>query len=392
MKKQNVLIVGGGFGGVKAALSLSHDDRFKVTLISDQDDFRYYPALYHTATGGASQVSSIPLSELLAGHRVTYHRARAMHLKRETKQLVTKGAGTLSYDSLILSLGMTTNYFGIKGLEEYSFGIKSLDEAEELKQHIHNQLRHDGTVDQHYLIVGGGPTGVELAGVLPGYIKQAMHRHGLPRRAVQVELIEAMPRIMPRMTKDVSRATAKQLRKLGVIIRTNQKVEAETADALIINGRPVTSHTVVWTAGVACNRFFQDNNFVMTEHHKVEVNQYLQAEPDIYVLGDNADTKYSGVAQTALHDAVTVTRNLQRLASGKSPKPYRRRQPIYVTPTGPGWASVVYGKFRVYGRVGWWLREAADFVAYHDYQPWWPAVQRWRALRDTQESCPLCGQ
>jgi NADH dehydrogenase len=390
--RQKIVIVGGGFGGLKAALELSQDDRFHVTLVSDDEHFRYYPALYHTATGGAGRVSEMPLTELLKGHSVAFVKARATHLDRDKKELLTKGAGAISYDSIIFGLGMVTNYFGIKGLEEFSYGIKSLKEAERFKQHLHDQLRNDKKPDGHYLIVGAGPTGVELAGVLPTYLKQIMKAHGVARRAIHVELIEAAPRVLPRMTKDVARATTKRLRQLGVTVRTNQKVESETAEALIINGQPVSSHTVVWTAGVACNSFFQANDFTMTDHHKVQVNEYLQAEHNVYVIGDNAETKYSGVAQTALRDAVFVADNLKRLASGKHPWVYRPKLPIYVTPTGHSWASVVWGKFRLYGRLGWWLREAADLIAYHDFQPWWPAAQRWAALHGSEESCPICGQ
>ncbi|MEI7683220.1 MAG: FAD-dependent oxidoreductase [Candidatus Saccharibacteria bacterium] len=392
MAKQKIVIVGGGFGGVKAALELSFDKNFDVTMISDDDYFKYYPALYHTATGGARQVSAISISELLDSHPIKFFKARALHIDRKAKHLVTKGAGTLPYDILIMALGMETNYFGIKGLKEFSYGIKSLDEVEKLKNHLHEQLRDENKPDAHYLIVGGGSTGVELAGVLPRYIRQIMRHHGIKHKSFKVEIIEALPNVMPKMPKDVGRATAKRLRQLGVAVHTNQKVEAETADALTINGAPVASHTVVWTAGVACNSFFADNKFVMTPHQKVEVNQYLQAEPDIYVLGDNADTLYSGVAQTALYDAVYVTNNLRRLVAGKKPKVYQPKLPVYVTPTGPNWASVVWGRAHFYGRLGWWLRQAADLLAYHSYQPWWPASRRWLAMNTLEESCPICGQ
>lgn len=392
MSKQKVVIVGGGFGGVKAALELCHDTRFSVTLVSDEDHFRYYPALYHTATGGSNEVSEIPLSDLLGRYPIKFIKARATRLNREAKQLVTKGEGSIEYDTLILALGMTTNYFGIKGLEEFSYGIKSLEEVNRLKRHLHQLIHDQNQPDDHYLIVGGGPTGVELSGMLPTYLREIMEAHGIHHKAIKVELIEAMPRILPRMPKDVARATTKRLRKLGVTVRTNQKVESETADVLIINGKPVDSQTVVWTAGVACNSFFQNNRFAMTTHHKVEVNEYLMAEPDIYVIGDNAETLYSGVAQTALYDAIFVAGNLRRIASGKQPKVYKPKRPIYVTPTGPKWASVVWGKFRLYGRPGWWLRQAADLVAFHDYEPWWSASRRWLAFNYEQEACPICGQ
>lgn len=385
MSKHSVLILGGGFGGVKAALELADDPRFSVSLVSDEDYFRYYPALYHSATGGASRVSAIPIAELLENKSIHFVKARAMSLDREHKTVLTKGAGKLSYDTLIIGLGMTTNYFGIKGLEEFSFGIKSIDEALEFKHHLAKQLADDKRPDAHYLIVGAGPTGVELAGVLPKYIQHLMEKQGIHTKNVKIELIEAAPRILPRLPIDVSRRTAKQLRKLGVIIHTNQKVEAATADSLIINGQPVASKTVVWTAGVACNPFIQNNEFIMTEHHKAQVDQYLQAGKDIYIVGDNADTKYSGVAQTALRDAVFVAKNLKRQADGKSPKVYKPKLPIYVTPTGSGWASVVWGPVHLYGRLGWLMRQAADLIAYHDYQPWWPASERWLAYNFAEE-------
>lgn len=392
MKQKQIVILGAGFAGIKAALHLSHDKRFNITLVSDEDSFRYYPALYHSATGGARRVSDIPLSELLKNHPVKTVLARATKLDRTNKRVATKGAGWIDYDILLVALGMGTSYFGIKGLAEYSYGIKSIEEVEEFKNHLHHQLVVKGKPDNHYLVVGGGPTGVELAGMLPSYLKRITKQHGIKNKHISVELIEAAPRILPRLPRTVARATARRLRHLGVVIHTRQKVESQTADCLMINGKPVQSQTVIWTAGLAASPFLTDNDFTMTDHHKAQVNQYLQSAPDIYVLGDNADTKYSGVAQTALYDAVFVANNLSRQADGKAMKPYKPKMPVYVTPTGPGWASVVWSKFHFSGRAGWWLRRMADLIAYHDFQPWWPASQRWLALlNEDEESCPVCG-
>ncbi|MEO8784830.1 MAG: FAD-dependent oxidoreductase [Candidatus Saccharimonadales bacterium] len=391
MKQKQILILGAGFAGVKAALRLSADRRFNVTLVSEDDSFRYYPALYHSATGGSRRVSDIPLGELLDGHQISFVRARAVKLDRANCQIITKGGGRLPYDSLLVALGMGTSYFGIQGLPDYSYGIKSIEEVKKFKDHLHQQMSENGP-DHHYLVVGAGPTGVELAAVLPAYLRQVAACHGVKKRNFKVELIEAAPRVMPRLPKDVARATARHLRKLGVVIHTNQKVEAENSHNLIINGKPVPSQTVVWTAGLACSPFLNDNKFTLTEHHKAQVDSYLQAEANIYILGDNADTKYSGVAQTALYDAVFVANNLTRQADGKQPRVYKPKRPIYVTPTGKRWASVVWGPWRFYGILGWWLRRLADLVAYHDFEPWWPASQRWLALiNDQEESCPLCG-
>jgi NADH dehydrogenase len=390
MSKHNVVIVGGGFGGIKAALVLAQDKRFHVTLVSDHTDMWVYGALYHTATGGSRRVSSVPLSSIFAGKRVHVLHDKAISLDRQKKTVTTAVKHTLHYDALILGLGVKTNYFGIKGLEEYSFGIKSLEEAEELKKHIHQQMIAEGRQDLSYVVVGGGPTGVELAGALPAYIKAVAKQHGLPKRKAHVDLVEATPRLLPRMPKDISRAVRKHLRRVGVRIYLKTAVQAQTADALMINDKPVRSHTVIWTAGMTNNPFFAKQQFQLTKTGKVRVDHFLQAEPGIYVVGDNADTPYSGMAQTALYDGHYVAENLIRLANQEDPKPYQAKKPIYVMPAGPRWAAVLWGKFRIYGLGGWILRRLADLIAYHDYEPWKMAVSRFMAADDKEESCLQC--
>lgn len=390
MAKHNVVIVGGGFGGIKAALELAKDRRFHVTLVSDYPHMRIYGALYRTATGGSRQASSIPLSEIFAGKSVHVLQDLAVSLDRQNKTIRTKVGHTLHFDALILAMGVQTNYFGITGLEEYSFGIKSLEDAEELKAHIHRQMINDKRQDLSYVVVGGGPTGVELAGELPAYIRRIAKQHGLPKRKIHVDLVEAAPRLLPRMPKDISTMVARHLRKLGVKIYLKTAVQAQTADALMINNKPIRSHTVIWTAGMKNNPFFSSQNFQLTRSGKVRVDHYLQAEPGIYVIGDNADTPYSGMAQTALYDGHYVADNLMRLADEGDPKPYYAKKPIYVMPAGPYWAAVLWGKVRLYGWPGWILRRLADLVAYHDYEPWHIAAQRFLAEADQEESCLVC--
>jgi len=388
--KYKVVIVGGGFGGVKAAIELADHGLFEITLISSSRDFRVYPTLYETATGGSQKMSTIPLSEIFAGRDVQLVYDTAAKIDRKNHEIITKTGKKYGYTALILSLGVNTNYFGIKGLEKYSYGIKSLDEAEELKSHLHKEITNSHLKNMHYVVVGGGPTGVELAGVLPQYIKQIVKYHELPERKIHVDLIEAAPRLLPRLPKDVSRSVAKNLRKLGVRIYLNTAVQGQTADELLVHGKPIRSHTVIWTAGIANNVFYHENNFQLTHNGRVRVDQFLQAEPGIYVLGDNGDTPYSGMAQTALYDGKFAAGNLIRIAQGEEPSPYRAKKPIYVMPAGPRWAAVLWGRFRIYGIIGWWLRRAADLIAYKDYTSWPMTFSRFMAENDREESCPLC--
>jgi NADH:ubiquinone reductase (H+-translocating) len=389
-KKTKVLILGGGFGGIKTALELSGNTDFDVTLLSSETDFRYYPTLYHAATGGRMAAASIPLSEIFKEKDVKVEKGTAKRIDRQAKTIKTASGSEYHYDQLVIALGVVTNYFGIKGLKEYSYGIKSQKEAAELRDHIHKVLLDEGKPDQNYVIIGGGPTGVELAAALPAYIKHIMKSHKLAPKKLHIELVEAAPRLMPRMPRDYSKALAKRLRSLGITLYLNQAVQAETVDSLSVGEHSIESHTVVWTAGVTNHPFFDENKFTFGEHGKVKVDEFLKAEDNIFVIGDNADTLYSGMAQTALYDAKFVAQNLKREQSGHRRSSYKPKKPVYVTPVGPNWAAVLWNKTHIYGWFGWMLRSAADYMGYKDYEPWWTASRHWLAEYQEEESCPVC--
>ena len=390
MSKQKVLIVGGGFGGAKAALELSGSEQFDITLLSDQTNLRYYPALYHTATGGSRAEASIGLTDIFDDKDVRILKGSAETIDREHQIIKTASNQRLPYDILILALGVVTNYFDIKGLEKHSFGIKSVEQAEELKKHLHDQLIEEGEPDFNYIVVGGGPTGVELAGALATYLKDLLKHHGVQTRKIHIDLVEAGPRLVPRMPRDISRKIARRLRKLGVKLYLGKTVNGQTAEELMIEGKPLRSHTVVWTAGVTNHPFFKNNKFSITASGKVSVNQFLQTEPDIYVLGDNADTPYSGLAQTALRDGEFIAQHLKTVSQGKLPEIYKPKQPVYVIPVGERWAAVQWGKLRIYGFVGWVLRRFADLIGFHDLEPWHEALGQWMTADDSQENCAYC--
>jgi NADH dehydrogenase len=327
----------------------------------------------------------------LQDSRVKFVKATATKIDRSKKLLHTSAGQKLEYDKLVLGLGNVTNYFGIPGLQEYAYGIKSTEEAERFKHHLHEQFIQHGAPDLNYVIVGGGPTGIELAGALPGYLKEVMKAHGIKERRLHIELVEAAPRLLPRMSKEVSGAITKRLRSLGVKIMTGVAVQGATPEMLMAGDKPLKTNTIVWTAGVANHPFFKENNFKLTERGKVEVDDYLQAEQDIYVIGDNANTQYSGLAQTALYDGEFVAKNIEREAKGHLPNGYVPKQPITVIPVGKGWASVQWGKRTFSGYVGWILRSLADLIGFHDIESWPKAGEQWlNTMTDEEMDCPDC--
>lgn len=388
--KKHILVVGGGFGGIKAALELAKHKDFEITLLSDRTSFRYYPTLFHTATGGLYAQSSIPLHNILPEKRVRLATGTAKKIDQKARTVTTEEGETYSYDIVILALGVVTNYFGIEGLEEFSYGIKSIEQIREFKNHLHGQMENDRKADLNYIIVGAGPTGIELAGALPAYLTKIMRNHGIEDRQPKVTIIEAAPRLLPHSPQNISSAVQKRLKKLGVELRLDQKVEGQSSDALMVNGKEIKSQTVIWTAGTANNPFFSHNNFTIVERGKVDVDEFLRSSENVYVIGDNANTQFSGQAQTALHDAVFVANDIAKRHAGHTPVAYQPKKPITVIPVGHGWAAVEWGKMTFSGVVGWFLRQAADWVGFHDFQPWWKASQQWMTEFGHEEDCKTC--
>ena len=389
-KQTRVLVVGGGFAGVKAALQLSKNPQVDVTLLSDRPDFRYYPALYHTATGGRHAQSSIPLEHVLEGKRVKFEEGTAKTLDRGGKAIVTEDGRRFDYDVLVLALGVVTNYFGIKGLEEFSYGIKSWEQIQRFKQHVHKQMDDMHGANLHFVIIGAGPTGIELAGALPAYLRYVMRQHGVPQRKVHIEIVEAAPRLLPHSRPQTSAAVAERLKRLGIEVKLGQAVQGQTADSLMVNGKPVASRTVVWTAGTSNHPFFKANNFALNEHGKVVVDSSMRAEDDVYVIGDNAAMPFSGLAQVAVRDGVFIANDIARRQRGQTPKTYHQRAPITVIPVGEHWAAVEWHSLSLTGKIGWLLRAAADWVAFKDIEPWWRATSQWMTEFGGEEDCPTC--
>ena len=389
-KKERVLVVGAGFGGVRAALELSKDTRVETVVLSDSDELRYYPTLFHTATGGSRSNSSIPLSRIFEDKPVQFIEGQAKTLDRKAKTITTVKGEVIPFDTLIIGLGVVTNYFGIVGMEEFSYSIKSQDEAERFKKHLHDQLLDERKPDLNYVVVGAGPTGIELAGVLPSYIERIAKNHGVKHKEIHVDLIEAAPKLLPRLPKRTSNAVKKHLKKLGVKIYTGSAVQAETIDNIIVNGKPIRSHTVVWTAGVTNHPFFSQNQFVIMPRGKVATDIYLQSEPNIFVIGDNANTPYSGMAQTALRDGAFVAKNIRRRLAGKSYKSYVAKQPVTVIPAGPRWAAVIWGKFKFHGLLGHFVRESADISGFRNLEDWPNATKQFMTEFNIEDKCSVC--
>lgn len=384
----NIVIVGGGFGGVKSALELAKKKTNQITLISSTPYFQYYPALYSTATGHSYKESWVPLTKIFKKH-TNVRLVQDTIMKIIPDEMVVSGStGKLyKYDELILSLGSVTTYFGIEGLDTYAYGIKSEQEIRALQKHLIDEMSDGSDDEKNYVIIGAGPTGVELAGALGDYLTVLRKKYKVSNQKLPgISLVEAAPRVLPRMSEKASEIALARLQKLGINVELGKKVERETADALIVDGKPLASHTVIWTSGVANAPFYKANgeDFTLNERSKVVVDEFMQARPHVYVIGDNAATPYAGLAQTALHDAQFVARRL----SNKNSKAYKAVLPSSVVPIGHGWALFERKKILFGGWMGNLLRNAADVIGYHDVLPIGWALGTWKAGKKRQVVIP----
>lgn len=380
----HVTIVGGGFGGIKAALDLASEPDIHITLISDRPDFQYYPALYSSATGHSHLASWVPLGEIFADYDCIEVYIDKIDDMDAAKRTLTSELGVVyHYQTCIFAMGVVTSYFGIEGLENYSYGIKSEQEIRKLKQRLFIDIAENHKLDKNYIVVGAGPSGVELSAALGTYIQRLAKRYKIRKHNISVRLIEAAPRILPRSSVRTSRVVTRRLKKLGVKIETGKTVQSETADSLVVSGAPLDSHTVIWTSGVVNNPFFaaHPDVFELSKRGRVVVDDYLKAHENIYVIGDNAETPYCGLAQTALHDAQMVARNLVDKFNHKKPHKYKVIRPVSVIPVGNNWAAMEWGKFHTYGRAGALIRRVADFIGYTDVVPLGTSLGAWRAAK-----------
>lgn len=396
MLRKHLVIVGSGWAGLKLLRELKSvpSSDLRITLVSDNSSFRYSAALYRVATGRREREAIIPLSEILEDlPNVTFEKATITSIDRKAKTLKTSAGKIIHYDIAVLALGVVTTYFGIPGLEQWSYSIKTSRELRLLRTHLHQELMDEQAPDKNYVVIGAGPTGVELAAALTSYMKSVAKKHGLKRRRITVSLVEAAPRVLPSSAARVSKITQNKLRRLGIKVLLNKKVERETNHELIVSGKAIPTHTVIWTAGVNNSPFYRANSseFNLSARGKVIVDDHLRVDNSVYVIGDNADTPYSGLGLTAVHNAHYVGKDIkQRLKGGKKTLPYKPLTPAIVLPVGSRWGVFQYRKLILWGLPAAILRSLADLIAYHDIIGPYKAFGIWIRSDSREEICTIC--
>lgn len=382
MKERRIVIVGGGFAGVKTALELSKKNLIntKITLISDRGNFEYHGALYRLVTGGSPMEVCIPIRNILNKGKVDFVTDSVVKIQEESQEVIGSSGSTYKYDTLVLGLGSETNYFGVPGLREYSHGMKTVSDALRLKKHINSSLEECATLKDKgrrlcaskFVVVGGGATGVELAAELIVYARKKAREYSVNSSLVSVSIIEAAPRLLPAMSEDVSIRVERQVRSLGINVHLNRSVLKEELTGVAMRDMELKSSTVIWTAGVAAHHLNKDlSGATFDKQGRVHVDKSCIAlgYDNVFVIGDGAATQYSGMAQTALEHAKIATRAIVLDKDNTGVRHVIDPKPIWAIPVGGKWSATVFGPLTFYGYSGWILRRLADLVVFVSFLP-----------------------
>ena len=381
IKKDNtkrIVIVGGGFGGLQLANGLKGTP-YQVILIDKNNYHQFPPLIYQVASAGMEASSiSFPFRRNFQHRKNFYFRMAELRAIFPEKKLIQTSIGKVEYDYLVLAAGTTTNFFGNRNVERKAMPMKTVDEAMGLQNAILANIERAITCSTqqeqqellNVVIVGGGATGVEIAGVL-SEMKRTILPHDYPDldpSLMNIYLIEAGNRLLAAMSPESSAAVEKYLREMGVNLLLNKRVEDyEGHKVLLADGSSISTRTFIWVSGVAA----QAVGHLGTEHlgrgRRIRVDTFnrVQGMEDVFSIGDQCivegDEAYPGghpqLAQVAIQQGNNLAKNFRRLLKGKDLKPFRYKNLGTMATVGRNKAVAEFAHIRLKGFWAWlmWL-------------------------------------
>jgi NADH:ubiquinone reductase (H+-translocating) len=393
--RPRILVVGAGFAGVFCAKKLNHllESSAEITLVNKSKHFEYHASLYKVLNESSPLQACIPLDVIFKDTNVNVVEDTIQNIDKEKKVALGIDNSQYHYDYLVLALGSENAYYGIPGLSKYSYSMRSINDALALSRHIHETIQEIALnkKNQHLeiAIVGGGASGVEIAGELAEHTQIVALRHNINPEHIKITLIEALDKILCFLSDEQSKKIQKRLHDLGVEVRTKTSVKEEIESGLIIEGETIKTKTVIWVAGVKANHLYADWSFQTAKNGRVEVNEYLQvpAHKEIFVAGDGAQLEGSGQAWPAITQGETAAQNIYNLLQHQTPKKYSPPEPLIIIPVGYEWAMAqIHGK-AYWGSAGHLLHELYTLKFYNKLLPF---SEAWTTFKTGGEMCHAC--
>lgn len=344
MEPPRVVVVGAGFGGLWVARGLARRP-VRVTLIDRNNYHTFFPLLYQVAAAELvpSDIAHPVRSIFRRAHNVHVRMAQMTGLDIDGRAILTD-VGRIEYDYLVLALGSEPSFFGVPGAAEHAFPLRWMADAVPLRHHVLTRFGAAMTADPQrrarlltFVVVGGGPTGVEYAGALSELIFGPLLKDfpGIRRDEVRVELVEASGRLLGGMPEKLSTYARERLGRRRVRVRVGTAVEAVERDAVRLGGgETLPTETVVWTAGVRGDPRVAEWGLPVARGGRVPVTEHLcmEAHPEVFVVGDLAYLEDDGkplpqVAQVAIQQGRRAAANLRARIAGRPEKPFVYRDP-----------------------------------------------------------------
>ena len=383
-----VLIVGGGFGGLAAAKALK-DAPAEIVMIDRENHNLFQPLLYQVATSVLSPGQiGVPIRDLLRHQKnTTVILGEVVGVDKDRKRVFVCNADRkdvpVSFDYLILATGVTHSYFGHDEFEMFAPGLKSLADAEAVRNKILTafelaEAEKDPSTHRDlltFILVGAGPTGVEMAGAIAVMVRGTMKSEfrRIDPASARIVLVDRSSRVLSSFSEKLSAAAKQRLEDLGVEVKLGQGVDQIDADGIVVAGERIFSKTVIWTAGVApspAGKWLTAE----TDHAgrvRIQNDLSLAGHPEIFVIGDTASLDQNGrplpgVAQVAIqqgHYAGKLIR--RRLTSKSSPGPFSYFDKGSMAVVGKGFAVLETGNVHLSGLLAWfaWAAVHLQFLA-----------------------------
>jgi NADH:ubiquinone reductase (H+-translocating) len=372
--QKRIIIIGAGFGGLQLAQSLAGNDDFQVVLIDKNNYHQFQPLFYQVATAGIEPSAiSFPLRLAFHNHPNIHVRVASVTKIISEKNVIETSLGELSYDYLVMAIGADTNFFGNQNIADKALPMKSVGEALGLRNRLlesfEKALVSDNEEDRigllTIIVVGGGPTGVELSGTLA-----EMKRHVLPKDypeldfdLMQIYIVESGAELLGPMSKNAQVKSKEYLEQLGVNVMLGCRVsDFDGQYAYFNDGSKIRTNNLVWAAGVKANTIEGINPAIMMRGGRMKVNNYNQIDgyDNIFALGDVAlmtEEKYPNghpqVAQPAIQQGKLLAKNLINLIRGNELKPFIYRDLGSMATVGRNLAVVDLPFWKFQGFFAW---------------------------------------
>ncbi|RKR85250.1 NADH dehydrogenase FAD-containing subunit [Mucilaginibacter gracilis] len=372
-KFPKLVIIGGGFGGIELAKHL--DDKPVDIIMLDKHNYHtFQPLLYQVATGGLEADSiAFPLRKIFEGQKNFRFRIAEVTKIRPGDNSIDTTIGEIKYDYLVIATGSTTNFFGNKQIEHFSMPMKSIPEALNLRsmilQNLEEAILQNGKEARepymNFVVVGAGPTGVELSGAIAELRNHILHKDypELNKDEMKVYLVEGLPKVLQVMSEQASSKSTEFLKEIGVEVLTNVTVkDYDGKEIKLGDGKSIKTHNVIWSAGVMGQVIdglpkegIVKGNRIQTD----EINR-VNGQTNIFAIGDVAaiitpDTPkgHPGVAQVAIQQGTHLAKNLIKIIDGQPAEPFKYNDKGSLATIGRNKAVADIGKIRFQGFFAW---------------------------------------